>query len=92
MLFPFNAYTNLGCGVALIAALLYTVQLIRQGSKSDFAYILLTFTFLDAAQELACFFICAFPYPVYIGNSKYHAMNQYANLTANYCFYFVSLQ
>jgi hypothetical protein len=60
MIYPALTYTELGCGIFLVFASSYSILKIRQGSKSKFAYTLMSFTLLDAAQCFGDFFINTF--------------------------------
>jgi hypothetical protein len=79
MIFPAEAYTDLGSGLVMILASYYTFRKIWLGSKSSFAYTLIGFTLLDGAQNLANFFTLAFPHPVYLSYQTLYAGNEYAN-------------
>ena len=49
--------TYLACGVIMMSASAIVINRVKNGSKSQFAYVLMIFTFLDGAQNFAGFFI-----------------------------------
>ncbi len=79
MFYPASAYTSLGSGLIMILTTSYSVKRICQGSKSQFAYILLTFTILYGTQDLANFFIFVFAKPIYVGGETLHSVNMFAH-------------
>ncbi len=92
MFYPASTYTALGSGLILIIASSYSMLKVWQGSKSPFAYTLITFIILEAAQDFASFFIWTFAKPIYFGGQTLHSVNMYAYQTSKYCFLLVSLQ
>jgi hypothetical protein len=66
----------------MMSASANVIYKVYKGSQSQFAYVLMAFTFLDGAQNFANFFIYVIGHPV----------NIYAKQTKKYCFYLVSLQ
>ena len=76
----------------MMSASAYVIYKVYKGSKSQFAYVLMAFTFLDGAQNFAYFFISVYRNPVDVGEQTFHGVNIYAFETAIYCFYLVSLQ
>ncbi len=85
-------YTYLSSGVLNMSASAYVIYKVYKGSKSQFAYVLMAFTFVDGAQDFATFFIFAYRHPILVGDKVYHTANFYANQTVFYCFLMVSLQ
>jgi hypothetical protein len=59
MLYPAVNYTYLASGIFMISASAYVIYKVYKGSKSQFAYVLMAFTFLDGAQNFAQFLISA---------------------------------
>ncbi len=57
MFYPAMNYTNLATGVFMMSASAYVIYKVYKGSKSQFAYVLMAFTFVDGAQNFASFFI-----------------------------------
>jgi hypothetical protein len=53
MLYPAMSYTLLASGVLMMSASAYVIYKVYKGSKSQFAYVLMAFTFLDGAQNFA---------------------------------------
>ncbi len=53
MLYPAMNYTFLASGVFMMSASVFVIYKIYKGSKSQFAYVLMAFTFLDGAQNFA---------------------------------------
>ncbi len=49
MLYPFMNYTCLASGVFMMSASAFVIFKVYKGSKSQFAYVLMAFTFLDGA-------------------------------------------
>ena len=64
--YPLYFYAYLASGVILISAASYLFYKIYRGSKSRFAYILITFTMIDGVLNFATFFTYAFPHTVYV--------------------------
>ncbi len=60
-------YTYLLSGVFMMSASAYVICKVYKGSKSQFAYVLMAFTFLDGAQNFASFFILVYRHPVLFG-------------------------
>lgn len=56
-------YTRLICGVTMIIASLLTFRKIKNGSQSNFAYVLVAFTLLCGVQDTCRFFIESLRYP-----------------------------
>ena len=67
MYLPAENYTYLASGVFMMSASAYVIYKVYKGSKSQFAYVLMAFTFLDGAQNFASFFILAYRHPVLVG-------------------------
>ncbi len=82
----------LASGVLMMSVSAYVIYKINFGSKSQFAYVLMAFTFLDGAQNFAYFFISIYRHPIHVGDQTFYCENVYAAQTALYCFYLVSLQ
>ncbi len=78
MLYPAMNYTCLASGVFMMSASAYVIYQVYKGSKSQFAYVLMAFTFLDGAQNFAFFFISVYRHPVYVGDQVLHGVNIYA--------------
>jgi hypothetical protein len=76
---PALTYSELAAGLTMILSAIYLIYRIHHGSKSTFAYTLISFTFLDGAVALANFFISAFPHPVYANGQYFYGFNFYAN-------------
>jgi hypothetical protein len=91
MLWPPETYTYLVTGVILISASSYLFYKIYRGSKSRFAYILITFTMLDGVVDFSTFFINVYTHPIFIGGQVYHAVNPYTNQTRSYFYYLGTL-
>jgi hypothetical protein len=68
MLYPAMNYTELVSGVFMMSTSAYVIYKVYKGSKSQFAYVLMAFTFLDGVQNFAYFFISVFRHPVYVGD------------------------
>ncbi len=85
-------YTELASGVLMMSASTYVIYKVYKGSKSQFAYVLMAFTFLDGAENFASFFISKYRHPILVGDLTFHCINIYANQTETYCYYMVSLQ
>jgi hypothetical protein len=51
----------------MISASAYVIYKVYKGSKSQFAYVLMAFTFLDVAQNFAIFFIDVNRHPILVG-------------------------
>ncbi len=85
-------YAELASGVLMMSASAYVNYKVYKGSKSQFAYALMAFTFLDGAQNFADFFISVYRHPIYVGDQTFHGVNIYAYQTTLYCYYIVSLQ
>jgi hypothetical protein len=66
MLYPVSNYTELASGVFMMSASAYVIFKVYRGSKSQFAYLLMAFTFLDGAQNFATFFISVFRHPILV--------------------------
>jgi hypothetical protein len=64
---PAKNYTYLATGVFMMSASTYVIYKIYKGSKSQFAYVLMAFTFLDGALNFAFFFIYVYRHPVLVG-------------------------
>ena len=67
MLYPAYSYTCLATGVFMMSASTYVIYKVYKGSKSQFAYVLMAFTFLDGAQNFATFFIEVYVHPILVG-------------------------
>jgi hypothetical protein len=67
MVYPITNYTELASGVILMSASAYVIYKVYKGSKSQFSYVLMSFTFLDGAQYFAYFFISFFRNPILVG-------------------------
>ena len=78
MLYPALNYTNLATGVFMMSASAYVIYKVSKGSKSQFAYVLMAFTFLDGTQVFASFFVYVFVHPIFIDDQKFNAVNIYA--------------
>ncbi len=74
-------YTNLTSGLFLISASAYVIYKVYKGSKSQFAYVILTFTFLDGALNFAEFFISLNMHPIHVGDQTLYVANIYAKET-----------
>ncbi len=61
-------YTYLTTGVFMMSASAYVIYKVYKGSKSQFAYVLMAFTFLDGAQNFAFFFIYVYRHPLLFGD------------------------
>ena len=59
-------YIELASGVFMMSASAYVIYKVYKGSKSQFAYVLMAFTFLDGAQNFAFFFIFVYRHPVLV--------------------------
>ena len=92
MFSPAMNYTYLGSGVFVMSVSAYVNYKVYKGSKSQFAYVLMAFTFLDGAQNFASFFIYVYMHPILVGGQTFYGVNIYAYQTTNSCFYLVSLQ
>ncbi len=92
MFFPALTYTCLATGVLMMSASAYVIYKVYKGSKSQFAYVLMAFTFLDGAQNFAYFFISIDRHLVLFGDQTLYVVNIYASQTINCCFLMVSLQ
>ncbi len=66
MLYPALNYINLATGVFMMSASAYVIYKVYKGSKSQFGYVLMTFTFLDGTQVFASFFVYVFVHPVLV--------------------------
>ena len=64
MYLPALNYTFLASGVFMMSASAYVIYKVYKGSKSQFAYCLVAFTFLDGAQNFASLFIAVFRHPI----------------------------
>jgi hypothetical protein len=86
MFFPGVSFSRLAESVILFTASSFTFKILYQGSKSNFAYLLISFTVLYAFNSLTFFIMYLFP------NEKYQLPyftqlpNGYAWIT-NYYFY-----
>ena len=60
-------YTYLATGVFMMSASAYVIYKVYKGSKSQFAYVLMAFTFLDGAQLFASFFVYVCKNPILVG-------------------------
>ncbi len=92
MLFPALSYTHLSCGVIMMSASISVIYRVYKNSKSQFAYVLMAFTFIDGAQNFASFLIHLFNQTVHADNQAFYALNFYASQTEDYCYFLVSLQ
>ncbi len=92
MLFPVISYTYLASGVLMMSASAYVIYKVYKGSKSQFAYVLMAFTFVDGAQNFAKFLIYVYRHPLLVGEKTYMFVNFFAIQTTSYCYYYVSLQ
>ncbi len=68
MLYPTMSYTCLASGVFMVSASAYVIYKVYKGSKSQFAYVIMAFTFLDGSQNFAFFFIYSYRHPILAGN------------------------
>ncbi len=68
MYYPAESYTFLASGVFMMSASAYVIYKVFKGSKSQFAYVLMAFTFIDGAQNFVTFFISVYRHPVLVGN------------------------
>ena len=57
----FECYSNLLNAIILFIAISFTGSKIHSGSKSTFAYVLLTFTAGFMINDVVVFFLCKFP-------------------------------
>ncbi len=89
---PALNYTCLATGVFMMSASTYVIYKVYKGSKSQFAYVLMAFTFLDGAQNFATCFIYVYRHPIHVVDQTFYCANMYAAETTTYCFYLVSLQ
>jgi hypothetical protein len=85
-------YTYLASGVFMMSVSAFVIYKVYKGSKSQFAYVLMAFTFLDGVQNFASFFLEVYRHPVQVGEQTLYYENIYALLTLYYCFLLVSLQ
>ena len=89
---PITTFTCLATGVIVISAASKTFYKIYHGSKSEFAYTLITFTMIDGVVNFANFFICAFPHTIYIGGQEKNVVNIFAYQTTHYLYFLGTLQ
>jgi hypothetical protein len=75
-------YTCLSSGVFMMSASAYVIYKVYNGSKSQFAYVIMAFTFLDGAQYFAYFFISVNRHPIYVGEQTFYGVNIYAYQTS----------
>ncbi len=68
MFSPAMNYTYLGSGVFVMSVSACVNYKVYKGSKSQFAYFLMAFTFLDGAQNFATFVISVYRHPILIGD------------------------
>ena len=61
VIFKVNSNMSLAYGIVILIACLLTVFKIYRGSKSQFACVLMAFTFADAINNLVNYFMDAFP-------------------------------
>ncbi len=61
-------YTFLAAGVFMMSASAYVIYKVYKGSKSQFANVLMAFTFVDGAQNFATFFISAYRHQILVGD------------------------
>ncbi len=66
MFYPAIEYTSLASGVIMMSSSAYVSSKVYKGSKDQFAYILMAFTFLDGAQNFASFFISVNRQPIHV--------------------------
>ncbi len=92
MFLPTMSYTCLASGVFMVSSSAFVIYQVHRGSKSQFAYVLMAFTFLDGAQNFAQFFVYVYLHPINVGEKTYYSENIYASQTTFYCYYLVSLQ
>jgi hypothetical protein len=85
-------YTFLVSGVFMMSASAYVIYKVYKGSKSQFAYVLMAFTFVDGAINFAFLFVYVYVHPVLVGGNVNHVVNMYAFQTTSYCYYLESLQ
>ncbi len=64
MLYPAMGYTWLASGMIMMSSSAFVIFKIYKGSKSQFALILMAFTFIDGVQNLTSFFIDLYRHPV----------------------------
>ncbi len=57
MFSPAMNYTKLTSGVIMMSTSAFVIYKVYRGSKSQFAYALMGFSFLDGSQNFAYFFI-----------------------------------
>lgn len=87
MLYPVYCCTLLASGVLMLCASSYVIYRIYKGSKSNFAYVLMAFTFLDGVVCLATFFIFVnfSKRSIQVDGYTFETINFYADYTAGYC-------
>ena len=93
MFYPGISFSRLAESVILFTASTFTFNTLYQGSKSNFGYILIAFTFLYGFSCLSFFIMFLFP------NDKFYQLphfkklpNGYAWLTNEYLYNLLSLQ
>ncbi len=86
MLAPAFSFANLVEALILIPASTFTLNKLYQGSKSNFAYLIITFTLANGICRLAYFFLYLYP------NQKVQLPNGYATTINDYFFWLLSLQ
>ena len=70
--------TYFATGVILISASWYMFFKIYKGSKSKFAFTLMTFTMIDGIVNFAFFFISIYRHPIIVDNQTLPYENFYA--------------
>jgi hypothetical protein len=68
MFYPALSYTSLASGVFMMTASAYVIYKVYKGSKSQFAYVLMAFTFLDGAVNFVTFFVYVYRHLVHVGD------------------------